>query len=497
MSFKFLIILELALFCSVVSPAQESFYHSTADQDYIQGLELFENGKYSAAQQFFDRYIENNRSVNSEEVTSSSYYSAMSAIKLMNNDAESRVQRFLVENPQSSYVNDLVFNLAGYYYQRKSYNNALDYYELVNVKLLPASNLPEYYFMSGYCYFLREDLDKARFSFSQVKDNTTSKYAPPSLYYYSHINYVQSNYETALDGFSRLSGDANFGPIVPYYIIQIYYKQEKYDMVVKTAPELMQTASAQRLPELQRITGASYFELNMFSEAIEWLEKYVDSGSAEREDKYMLAYAYYKINNFQKAAGYFSQVSGTNSLLGQNALYHLADCQLRLNDKNKARMAFSSASKMDFDADIKQDALLNYALLTFELDYSPFNEAVQALNDYITAYPYSKRVDEAYNYLVLAYMSAKNYRLALSSIDRIRNKTTEIKKAYQKISYYRGLELFNDLSLQQAIDMFGSSVSLGIFDNELYALSLYWTGEAYYRLGNFEKAADVFQSFLS
>jgi len=497
MNFKFLVILGLVILNSLVSPAQESFYHSSGDKDYLTGLELYENSKYSAAQQFFDRYVENHRGVNSEEVTASSYYSAMAAIKLMNNDAESRVQKFIAENPQSSYVNDLIFNLASYYYQRRSYSNSLDYYERVDVKNVAQKDLPEYYFMSGYSYFLRQDMDKAMFNFGQVKDNTGSKYASPSLYYYSHINYSKGNYETALEGFTKLEGDANFGPIVPYYIIQIYYMQERYDMVTKTAPDLMQAASEQRLPELQRITGASYFELGMYNEAVEWLEKYSGSGSLAKEDKYILAYAYYRLEDYEKAADLFSQVSTGSSALVQNALYHLADCHLKLNDKNQARMAFSSASKMDYDSDIKQDALLNYALLTYELDYSPFNEAVVALNEYIDTYPDSKRIDEAYNYLVLAYMNAKNYRLALASLDKIRNKSNDIKKAYQKISYYRGLELFNDLNLQQAIDMFRSSASLGNFDNEINALSLYWTGEAWYRLGDFAKAAEAFEIFLS
>ena len=107
-------------------------------------------------------------------------------------------------------------------------------------------------------------------------------------------------------------------------------------------------------------------------------------------------------------------------------------------------MAFSSAAKMDFDPEIQEDALFNSALLTYELDYSPFNEAVQALNEYLDKYPNSKRSDEANNYLVMAYLNAKNYSLALASIDKIRDKNNEIKKAYQKIAYYRGLELFSN-----------------------------------------------------
>ena len=34
---------------------------------------------------------------------------------------------------------------------------------------------------------------------------------------------------------------------------------------------------------------------------------------------------------------------------------------------------------MDFDQSIKEDALFNYAKVTYELSYTPFNEAIRAL----------------------------------------------------------------------------------------------------------------------
>lgn len=497
MKLNHLIYSAIFLFCSIAVAGQESLYHTSTDQDYRKGIELYDNGKYSAAQQFFDKYLESHPNDNSEQISNSSYFSAMCSIQLLNNDAESRVQKFLKENTDNPLSNNIRFNLAGYFYQRRSYNSALDYYKLVDESTLPAADREEFHFMSGYCYFLKEEYDEARYHFSQIKDGNT-KYAAPAVYYYSHINYTQDNYETALEGFLRLKDDQNFGPIIPYYVTQIYFRQEKYDKVVEYAPSLMDRAAESRKAELAGMIGSSYIKLNRFKEAIPYLEQSLESNRyATRENKYELAYAYYKTGDYEKAGELFSQVSGSNSLLSQNALYHLADCQIRMDEKNKARMAFSSASKMDFDEDIKQDALLNYALLTYELDYSPFNEAIQALNDYITLYPDSKRSDEAQHYLVMAYLNAKNYKLALASLDKIRNKNSEMKRAYQKIAYYRGLELFSNLNLNEAIQLFDESTQYGIFDNELYALSLYWKGEALYRLGEYMQAIEQFNSFLS
>ena len=82
----------------------------------------------------------------------------------------------------------------------------LIYYEQVDNTRLSRDDQAEFYFKSGYCYFLKEDFDKARLAFSQIKDLDT-KYTSPALYYYSHINYTQGNYETALEGFLRLKDD--------------------------------------------------------------------------------------------------------------------------------------------------------------------------------------------------------------------------------------------------------------------------------------------------
>jgi TolA-binding protein len=107
---------------------------------------------------------------------------------------------------------------------------------------------------------------------------------------------------------------------------------------------------------------------------------------------------------------------------------------------------------MDFDEKIKEDALFNYALVTYEISYSPFNEGIKAFNEYISLYPASERSDEAYNYLTLAYLNTHNYKDALAYIEKIKIKDNNIRKAYQRIAYFRALELFSNLRYQESIN---------------------------------------------
>ena len=477
--------------------SQQSAYQVVENDTYQTAVEYFEKGNYGSAREFFQQVADDESYDKSSEIRArSAYYAAICAMKLFNDDAEYLTNKFIGEYGSHALVNQARFQLADYFFASKKYGSALDYYLTVDKEKLDKDEQAEYFFKKGYCYFSKKDNDNARVAFYEIMDLNT-KYSPPAIYYYAHINYSQENYQTALNGFLKLTNDETFGAIVPYYITQIYFLQKKYDKVVEFAPGFIEKVTEKRVAEVARIIGESYMQLGKYAEAIPYLEKYMELADyVTKEDKYQTAYAYYKSEKYEEAADMFGKLSGGSSLLCQNALYHLADCYLKLDRKNEARMAFASAAKMDFDKEIQEDAAFNYAVVTYELSYTPFNEAIQALNQYIKTYPSSKRTDEAYKYLVQAYMTTKNYKMALESLEKISDKTPDIKKAYQKIAYYRALELINNLNYQEAINLLNNSTTYGVSDTKLNLMALYWKAEAYYRLNNFDNAIASYKSFI-
>jgi TolA-binding protein len=210
----------------------------------------------------------------------------------------------------------------------------------------------------------------------------------------------------------------------------------------------------------------------------------------------MLGYCYYLNSNEAKAIPYLEIASKGKDELAQNAYYHLADCYVVTKDKNKARQAFEAAAEFDFDAKIKEDALFNYAKITYELSYSPFNETIKAFDKYISLYPNSERNDAAYDYLVKVYMSTSNYREAMASIEKIKVKSQSVKKAYQRVAYYRALECFNNLDYPGAIENFDKALEAGDFNKNYHALALFWKAEALFRINEFNKSISVYNSFL-
>ena len=147
------------------------------------------------------------------------------------------------------------------------------------------------------------------------------------------------------------------------------------------------------------------------------------------------------------------------------------------DDKNKARQAFGLASKLDFDRIIKEDALFNFAKLTYEQLYAPFNEAIDAFKAYIKEFPSSPRIDEAYNYLTLAYLSSRNYKEAVESLEKISKKDATINTALQRAAYFRGLELFQNLNYTDAIQMFTKSLEYAGYNQQIAAQALFWRAE--------------------
>jgi TolA-binding protein len=476
--------------------SQKTILADNEDSEYRTGMELFLKSKYGAAQKHFDLAVEGYGNSKTVLKSNAVYYAAVCAIELFNSDAEQRMVRFLSDYPESQHANHGKFYLAKNFYRNRSYRKAIEWFEAVNRSELEWTDQEELFFQLGYSYFMRNETDKASTMFYAIKDRD-GRYASPATYYYAHIAYSNNHLETALQGFLKLTDDETFAPLAPYYIVQIYYLQRKYEQVIAMGPVLLQTATSRRVPEINRLIGESHYRLRNYGDAIPYFENYMEKAvNISRDDRYQLAYSYYRMGKYDKAAPLFERVVGREDLLTQNASYHLADCYLKNGDKQKARVAFANASRLDFDEAIKEDALFNYSVMTYELSYTPFNEAISGFNQFIESYPNSRRIDEAYTYLVNAYLNTRNYRDALLSLNKIRNKTPEIRKAYQRVAFYRGLELYSNLRFEDAVDMMNLSLQYAQFSPTIAAQSHYWKAEAYYRLEDFDEAITTYNRFL-
>ncbi len=481
--------------------AQQSDFYTVTDRIYDQAVELFEKEKYSAAQEQFKIYIDAIDQKQDEIRINAEYYYGICSLYLFHKDAEYILEKFVADHPDSRWVEHVYLELAGYNYQRKRYKKALEWFEYIDPLSLKADDRLAFYYKRGHSRFEQDMIAEAKTDFYEVKQSE-SEYQKPALYYYSHIAYEENNHQTALDGFLELNQDESFAPLVPYYIAQIYYKQGRYDDVLKYAQPMLDSGNVdatKRIPEIARLIGDSYYRKENYEQALKYLSIYheeTDKKDKSREDFYQFGYSKYRTGDYTAALDAFAESSKEEDELGQSSLYHMADSYLKLEEKQYARTAFKEAAALDFNREVKEDALFNYAKLAYELSFNPFNEAILAFEKYLEDYPNSPRRDEAYSFLLNVYLKTKNYEEAYRSLDKIQNKDAQVKEAFQLVSFNRGAELFQTGKYEEAFGYFESVKTYPVNQN-LNAEAVYWKAEIAYRQAKYTQAVALYNQFIT
>ncbi len=475
--------------------AQETQVYTTNLKWYNEGLELFQKEKYSAAIRAFEKTRDAIDDQNSEVYVNATYYKALCALNLFNKDAEFQLKEFVENYPESPKVKDAYFQLGKYNYRKRKWEKVIYWFAKTDAFEFSNSQLYEYNFRLGYSYFRLDAHQKASPYFHELIDIESAYYVPAN-YYYAHISYLEGNFESALQGFDKIRSDKKFGVIIPYYITQIYYKQEKYDTLISYATPMLENAKTKRKPEISKLVGDAYFNTKKYAEAIPYLQFYIKEGEQpSREEYFQLAFAMMQNKDYPPAIKYFSRISAKDDELAQKAIYNMADCYLKSDNKAYARNAFFKSSQMEFNSEIAQESLLNYAKLSYEISYDPYTDAISAFIQYLEKYPNAIKKDEAFENLVNIYLSTNNYRSAIASLEITKDLDPRLRAVYQKLLFNLAVEQFQNSDYNSAIESFTKSKKQPE-DKDLNAQSSYWVAEAYYRKKNYSSSIEEFNNFI-
>jgi tetratricopeptide (TPR) repeat protein len=163
--------------------------------------DLFEKQKYVQAQQNFFKVIDT-KLISDDIRNDAEFYIALCAYELTNDDAENLLILFAKNHPENINARLCNYYLGNLYYRNHQFKQALAWYEKTDFTFLKKEQRNEYQFKKGYCYFLKNNFEKAKSLFAEVKD-VDNKYASSATYYYSHIAYTEKKYDVALKGFLK------------------------------------------------------------------------------------------------------------------------------------------------------------------------------------------------------------------------------------------------------------------------------------------------------
>ncbi|MFD1769642.1 tetratricopeptide repeat protein [Sphingobacterium suaedae] len=484
-----------------------SFAQQTAWQQinsaYKSGMELFERGKYSSAAKQFDRVedIRTKSTLQLDETEELSlikenvrFYQAICALELGDSDAENRFLKYIKDYPASANSKAAYFQIGKSYYAKKDYTKAIEWFQKIDSKNLAGAENTEYRFKLAYAQFMTNDYKAAKPAFERLKDEK-SPFQEASIYYYAYLCYLDTEYKTALNEFERLNGSKTYENSYPYYVTALYFLDKRYDDVLSYALPILERTKQEHETELFRIVGATYFIKGDLQKSKDYYDKFQaqDQGKTQNnQDSYQIGYIAYKLGDYQKAIQELEKL-GEPDAYYQSAMITLGDSFLKTGNKQSARNAFFRASKLDFDPQLKEEGLFNYAKLSYELEFHQV--ALDATQEYLETYPKSARQEEAKTLLAEVLLSTKNYRAAVDILESIGKRGREANAAYQKVTYYRGLEFYNERAFENAISMFMRSEA-NRYDEEIYALSLYWKAEAMYEVRKYGESVANFNKFM-
>ncbi|MBQ7822644.1 MAG: tetratricopeptide repeat protein [Bacteroidaceae bacterium] len=493
---KVIVICLLAATSFVGVNAQVTYEKNRPVAFFEQGKAMFENKNYVGCVDQLTQFKKESK--DRDLIQEADFMIASSAYETNKFDAQALLQSFCEQYTWSRHIDKAKFMIANLLFFDNNYEQAISAYTEIPMERLSTADQEDYCFRLGLSYMKTNQLEKAK-PFFAVLGAQSDKYAEASLFYNAYIRYIEGDYNKALGSFLSLENSAEFAKPSSYYAAQIYFVRNDYGKVIPLAQQLLKNyPDDENNAELYRLLGESYYQQGNDAKAIEYLTKYTASTSSPmRNSVYMLGVAQYRAQNYSQAIKWLSKATKGDDVLMQNAYLYLAQSYLHQGDKKNAQLAFDVASRFEFDPQVQEVALYNYALSVHETSFSPFNESVLVFERFLNKFPNSRYADQTNDYLVEVYLTTKNYRTALESINKIKKPNSKILEAKQRILFQLGTELFANSDFQQAQANFTEAINMGNYDREIKAQSYFWRGECYYRMGNFAAAASDYLSYLS
>ncbi|GAA4292378.1 tetratricopeptide repeat protein [Aestuariibaculum suncheonense] len=478
----------IALGVSYQISAQKSATYTSDLVDYQKALSLYNNQQYMAAQTLFSNVKKEHKDEGLQ--SDCTYYIANCAVRLNQQNADKLVESFVEDYPTSTKRNTAYLDVADYYFANGKYAYARKWYDKVDESGLAYSDKEKFYFNNGYSAFAAKQYSDAKKYLSRVE--SSKEYGSQAKYYIGYMAYEGDDYKQANEYFDQVSNQEKYKEKLSYYQADLNFKLGNFQKAIDLAKAQLQKSNRDEVSELSKIIGESYFNLEQYAEAIPYLKAYKGKkGKWNNTDFYQLGYAYYKQGDYENAVSEFNKIIGGTNSIAQNAYYHLGESYIKLGKKQEALNAFRNASQMDFDLKIQEDAYLNYAKISYEIG-NAYQSAPQVLTGYLEKYPKSAQREEIETLLIDSYITSKNYKEALRLLEG--KSSFENKVAYQKVAFYRGLELYSENQFLEAKKMFEASLKEPR-DPNYTARATFWKAETDYNLTNYDDALVSFQQF--
>lgn len=453
--------------------------------------ELYNSGMFVSAEKELESLADDlpdKRSLLYSEVMANKI---MCAIALGRNDVDGLVKNLEIDFPNDPQLAVLKLNLADAKFDSQDYTDALVMYEGIQPRNLYRSALTPFYFKKSYCSIYAGKYADALEGFQKVIGRPQSQYTYPAIYYSGYVNYLEKRFSDAYAYFETAREDTRFTLLADYYMVECKFMMKDYDYTIKNGPKLYSKVNKQQKADLSRMVAESYFGKGDNHEAMRHLQQYLASDvKVTRKDRYFYGVLAYSLGETDNAIAALSEVVGSDDAIGQSAYYYLANCYLGKRNKMAALEAFRSASQLNYDDTVAEDALFNLAKLSYDV-----NSDISVFRKYVEKYPDSGKDDIINSYVATSSLEGKDYVSAIDAIHKISAPSAADRANLQKALLLRSVELINYGGYRAAIPLLQEAEDLGEHPMTT-SVAKFYLAECQYNLGNYRAALSEQNSLL-
>lgn len=493
---KILFAIMLSLVALSVS-AQKEVNQYNPKSLYEKGILLFENKHYASAIDCFEQYISSVDDKKQEDVVMAKYYEAASTLFLDETDGENKITTFIKENPTALVADQAKLLYGNYLFKTRKYRDALKTYSSINSSNLSKEEQDESDFKQAYCYYQTQNVAQATPIFERLAKSEHA-YTNDARYYYAHILYINGQEDEALEYFNMLKEGSSYSDIANIYILQINFNKNNYTNVIENGDDVLQKAHKNRKSDIALMIAESWQQEGNYSKSLEYYNIAMQNSRRKlpREIEFNIGFCKMKNEDYQGAIEHFTKATDKNDELAQYASYYMAQCYSNTDQDKFARNTYLKAYKMNFNDTLKENALYNYAVLSFIPGIDPFNESISILNEYIKTHPQSSQISEFQDIAIHLLLNSNDYSNVLETLEQYEKLSPELKKIQSNITYNVGIQYYNEGKYKDAIRYFEKSANNKDIESNSQKEAIYWLADSYYQLKDYNEAEDTYIRFI-
>lgn len=491
------ILFAIVIILSVNSQAQETSIYKDAESLYKLALQHYNLQLYTVAQKEFRQFEKNTTDVKDAQLIvyrkNAAYYSAMIALQLLQPGFEKTVNDFADANLPDQRAFDAKLKLANYYFEKKDFKKAAEIFDNIDESNLNNIQSTEYKFKKSYLKYTQKEYTEAKEGFKQLT-TYENPYQSDAQYYTGVILLNEKNDDKALAYFEKSKQTDKYKKEVPKYIAQIYFNKENYTDVIKTGEEAFANDASDK-EGISMLMALAYYKTKRYAEALPVLENYVNNARKTSPTLiYTLAMLQLNNNQCNKAIDNLKELATKSDSLGQNAQYHLAQCYIKTNQKSSALNAYKAAFNQNFDKEIQQKSMFEYGKLAYEMNNDA--EALNTLQQYTKKYNQSDEAAEANEIITSILINSNNYAKAIETIEQMPTLKASMKKAYQRLTYLRAIELLKNNDVSNAEIMLNNSLKY-TENAKLQSNAYFWLGDIAYNKKQYTTAINNYSKYIT